>query len=190
MSCFGVPAIPSAPQPAEQNPFIDAQIYSLYPVRQPSQSKNLCPIHENPQFRGRDLQNLPSVHKKPVSVDGLPKPLFLSTKSCLFVDWLIGMRLSSMKTALFVDGTLQNRFPSTNPRLFMDGPRKTACPSAKLPDLMDGDGAIQACGQHVSQAIWLVPQGVWVMLRSLTLPRLTCCRQPFRNFRHCLLVLA
>ena len=65
MSCFGVPAIPSAPRPAEQNSFIDAQIYSLYPVRQLSPFKNLCPIHENQRFCGWDLEKLPSVHKNP-----------------------------------------------------------------------------------------------------------------------------
>lgn len=128
MSCFGVPAIPSAPQPAEQNPFIDAQIYSLYPVRQPSQSKNLCPIHENPQFRGRDLQNLPSVHKNPsfcgrvaqtsVSVHEIVSfcgqayqnaPVIHENRS--FCGWYSPKSFSVHETPPFHGRTSQNRLP-------------------------------------------------------------------------------
>lgn len=71
-------------------------------------------------------------------MDGLPKPLFLSTKSCLFVDRLIRIHLSSMKTALFVDEARDPRSPSTKHALFVDRRRKNAGSSTKLPPFVDG----------------------------------------------------
>ena len=63
MWCFGVPAIPSAPQSAEQNPFIDAQIYLLSLIRQQHLPRILSSVHENSPFCGRAAGKTTSVHE-------------------------------------------------------------------------------------------------------------------------------
>ena len=77
---------PPPPRPAEQNSFIDAQIYSLYPVRQPLRSKIFVPSTKTSDFVDGTFKICPPSIKTPVSVDVLPEYLFLSIKLPLFMD--------------------------------------------------------------------------------------------------------